>query len=140
VPDENGDWQVISRPNTGGDLSDIGIIGGADGPTAIIVGKDVYRYCTDEEGLYVFIWQLAGNSYSCCVMEKTKEGYTYSDLWDMKSIGLEAARAVVISSGYSKEAVTIVPFSMPYSSYSNLEASENPEGYQRKLEELFWGE
>lgn len=140
VPDENGDWQVISRTNNGGSLSDIGIIGGADGPTALIVGKDVYRYCTDEEGLYVFIWQLAANSYSCCVKEKTKEGYTYSDLWNMKSIGLEAARAVVISSGYSKDAVTIVPFSMPYSSYLNLEASEDLKGYQRKLEELFWGE
>ena len=101
---------------------------------------DVYRYSTDEEGLYVFIWQLAANSYSCCVKEKTKEGYTYSDLWNMKSIGLEGARMAVAGSGYAKEAVTIVPFSMPYSSYLNIEASKDPAAYRQKLENLFWGE
>lgn len=98
------------------------------------------RYGTDEEGLYVFIWQLAEGSYSCCVKEKTKEGYTNEELWSMQSIGLEGARLVVDGSGYSKEAVTIVPFGMPYSSYLNLEAAEDPEGYLKKLETLFWGE
>lgn len=169
VPDMNGDWEAISRPGTDGENINIGIIGGADGPTAIIVGRDtgdeadyvigqyggyeddyiidtdrysldVYRYSTDEEGLYVFIWQLAANSYSCCVKEKTKEGYTYSDLWNMKSIGLEGARMAVAGSGYAKEAVTIVPFSMPYSSYLNIEASKDPAAYRQKLENLFWGE
>jgi hypothetical protein len=74
------------------------------------------------------------------VKEKTKEGYTYGELWNMKSIGLLGARLVVADSGYPKEAVTIVPFSMPYSSYLNLEAAEDPEGYRQKLEALFWGE
>lgn len=104
------------------------------------VGLDGYRYGTDEEGLYVFIWQLAEGSYSCCVKEKTEQGYTTSELWSMKSIGLEWARAVVESSGYAKEEITIVPFSMPYSSYLNLEASEDPQGYLEKLEALFWEE
>ena len=137
------------------------VIGGADGPTAILAGKEANaevdyslgadpeeyrfdlksaRYCTEEEGMYVFIWQLAEGSYSCCVKEKTKEGYTYGDLWSMKSIGLLGARLVVADSGYPKEAVTIVPFSMPYSSYLNLEAAEDPEGYRQKLEKMFWGE
>ena len=104
------------------------------------VGLDGYRYCTDEEGLYVFIWQLAEGSYSCCVKEKTEQGYTTSELWSMKSVGLEWARAVVESSGYAKEEITIVPFSMPYSSYLNIEAAEDPQGYREKLEEVFWGE
>lgn len=137
------------------------IIGGADGPTAILVGKDANaesdfflgtdsgenrfdfkraRYGTDEEGLYVFIWQMAEGSYSCCVKEKTKEGYTNGDLWGMKSIGLLGARLVVADSGYPKEAVTIVPFSMPYSSYANVEATKDRESYRKKLEALFWGE
>ncbi len=145
----------------GGNDGATSIIGGADGPTAILVGKDASeevdyfigvapeedrfdlasaRYCTDEEGVYVFIWQLAEGSYSCCVKEKTKEGYTYGELWSMKSIGLLGARLVVADSGYPKEAVTIVPFSMPYSSYLNLEAAEDPEGYLEKLEKLFWEE
>lgn len=71
---------------------------------------------------------------------KTEQGYTTSELWSMKSIGLDWARAVVESSGYAKEEITIVPFSMPYSSYLNLEASEDLQGYREKLEALFWGE
>ena len=123
--DENadGEWVVTGRLYTG-EIADV----------------NGYRYGTDEKGLYVFIWQLAGNSYSCCVKEKTEQGYTTGELLGMKSIGLDVARAVVESSGYSKEAVTIVPFSMPYSSYLNIEASEDPVGYRQKLETLFWGE
>jgi len=157
-PDRLTDMFGITISGNAGATS---IIGGADGSTAILVGKDASeevdyfigagsegdrfelasaRYCTDEEGLYVFIWQLAEGSYSCCVKEKTKEGYTYGDLWSMKSIGLLGARLVVADSGYPKEAVTIVPFSMPYSSYLNIEAAQDPEGNQKKLEALFWEE
>ena len=159
--DQNADanWEIISRPNTGGNMFDVGIIGGADGPTTVVVGGlndgadflldsegnviggfSSPRYGTEEEGLYVFIWQLAAGSYSCCVKEKTKEGYTNEDLWSMQSIGLEGARLVVDGSGYPKEAVTVVPFGMPYSSYFNAEAAEDPEGYRQKLETLFWEE
>ncbi len=105
-----------------------------------IININGCSYGTEEKGLYVFIWQLAAGSYSCCVKEKTEQGYTTGELWSMKSVGLDAARAVVKSSGYPEEAVTIVPFSMPYSSYLNLEAQEDPEGYRQKLEDLFWGE
>ncbi len=165
APDRLTDMFGITISGNAGATS---IIGGADGSTAIIVGKDAgdeadyfidgsrrdevdyfigtegystdgYRYCTDEEGLYVFIWQLAENSYSCCVKEKTEQGYTNGELWSMKSIGMEGARLVVESSGYPKEEVTIVPFGMPYSSYLNIEASEDPEGYREKLEKMFWG-
>ncbi len=143
--DENVDeeWKVISAPNSewevlGGSSSEWEVISGPY--TGEIVNIGGYSYGTDEKGLYVFIWQLAGNSYSCCVKEKTEQGYTTGELWGMKSIGLDVARAVVESSGYSREAVTIVPFSMPYSSYLNIEASEDPVGYRQRLENLFWGE
>ncbi len=135
VPDQNADeeWKIISRPNTDGDFllgSDGTVIGGFISP----------RYGTREKGLYVFIWQLAQNSYSCCVKEKTEEGYTNEELWSMKSMRMEEARVVVETSGYPKDAVTIVPFGMPYSSYLNLEKQEDPEGYRKKLEAMFWGE
>ena len=135
VPDTN--------PDASWDSHSIGIIGGADGPTTVLVGDLELgggRYGTEEEGLYVFIWQLAENSYSCCVKEKRVEGYTNEELWSMKSVGLEGARLAVQASGYPKEAVTVVPFSMPYSSYANLEAQEDPEAYRAKLEAVFWGE
>lgn len=125
-PDQNADaeWEVVSRPNMDEGILDV----------------NGYRYGTDEEGLYVFIWQLAAGSYSCCVKEKTELGYTTGELWSMKSVRMEDARVAVKISGYPKEAVTIVPFGMPYSSYLNLEAQEDPEGYRKKLEALFWGE
>lgn len=143
--DTDSSSEVDYYIGTGGNVFDVGIIGGADGPTTVVVGglNDGFsnpRYGTDEEGLYVFIWQLAAGSYSCCVKEKTKEGYTNEALWSMQSIGLQGARLVVESSGYPKEAVTVMPFGMPYSSYLNLEAAEDPEGYRQKLETLFWGE
>ena len=137
-PDENADteWEVISRPNTDGEWEIISRPIKDEG----ILDVNGYSYGTDEEGFYVFIWQLAAGSYSCCVKEKTEQGYTTGELWGMKSIGLDAARAVVKSSGYPKEAVTVVPFGMPYSSYLNPEAQEDPEGYRQRLEALFWEE
>ncbi len=142
------------------DVYGVSVIGSADGPTAVFLagifdgGKDSKEdsevagtvdfsggmYGTEEEGLYVFIWQLGEDSYSCCVLDKTEEGYTTEELWRMQPVRLADARQVVKDSGYQKEAVTIVPYSMPYSGYLNLERMEDPEGYLMKLEELFWGE
>jgi len=140
------------------DAYGVSVIGSADGPTVVFQagvfdgGRDFYgdsedagtvdfsvkRYGTEEEGLYVFIWQLGEGSYSCCVLDKTEEGYTTEELWRMQPVRMEDARRVVEDSEYPKEAVTIVPYSMPYSSYLNLEKQEDPEGYKEKLEALFW--
>lgn len=127
------------------ELQGISVIGGANGPTVTLVGEEryelpEYRKGSDEEGLYVFIWQMAESSYSCGVLEKRETGYTTEELWSMKSLRMEDARSVVESYGYPREGVTIVPYSMPYSSYANMEAYEDPEGYKKKLEELFWKE
>lgn len=128
----------------------LAIIGSADGPTAVLVGEETlwkvktelpdYMSGSNEEGLYVFIWQLAANSYSCGVLEKTEKGYTNGELWSMKSMRMADARRVVESYGFPRENVTIIPYFMPYSSYLNLEAQEDPEGYRKKLEALFWEE
>jgi len=147
VPDQNadGEWRITGRPNP---VEEWEVISGPDGGADLLLdpegniinGFSTPRYGTEEEGLYVFIWQLAAGSYSCCVKEKTKEGYTNEELWSMESMRVEDARWVVESSGYPKEAVTVLPFGMPYSSYLNIEASEDPEGYRQKLEVMFWGE
>lgn len=132
------------------DVYGASVIGGADSSASILLGAEIlgqevtelpeYMEGSDEEGLYVFVWQLAENSYSSAVKEKRETGYSCGELWSMKSIGLVGAKLVVGSYGYPKEAVTIVPYSMPYSSYSNSERMEDPEGYQKKLETMFWGE
>ncbi len=136
IVDKDGSATIMGEKYATGEVDVLLLPPGYDG----ILDVNGYRYGTDEEGFYVFIWQLAAGSYSCCVKEKTEQGYTTGELWSMKSIGLDVARAVVKSSGYPKEAVTIVPFGMPYSSYLNLEAQEDPEGYRKKLEAMFWGE
>ena len=136
IVDKDGSATIMGDKYATGEVDVLLLPPGDDG----IVDINGYRYGTEEKGLYVFIWQLAAGSYSCCVKEKTEQGYTTGELWSMKSVGLDAARAVVKSSGYPEEAVTIVPFSMPYSSYLNLEAQEDPEGYRQKLEDLFWSE
>lgn len=136
IVDKDGSATIMGDKYATGEVDVLLLPPGYDG----ILDVNGYRYGTDEEGFYVFIWQLAAGSYSCCVKEKTEQGYTTGELWSMKSIGLDVARAVVKSSGYPKDAVTIVPFSMPYSSYHNLEAQEDPEGYRQRLEALFWEE
>ena len=136
IVDKDGSATIMGDKYATGEVDVLLLPPGYDG----ILDVNGYRYGTDEEGFYVFIWQLAAGSYSCCVKEKTEQGYTTGELWSMKSIGLDVARAVVKSSGYPKDAVTIVPFSMPYSSYLNLEAQEDPEGYRQRLEALFWEE
>ena len=136
IVDKDGSATIMGEMFATGEVDVLLLPPGYDG----IADINGYRYGTEEKGLYVFIWQLAANSYSCCVMEKTEQGYTTGELWSMESMRVEDARWVVESSGYPEEAVTIVPFSMPYSSYLNLEASEDPEGYRQKLEAMFWGD
>ncbi|MBR6537572.1 MAG: hypothetical protein IKT67_10260 [Lachnospiraceae bacterium] len=136
------------------------MIGGADGPTAILVGSETeasIRYLRKQypqyfdldtsEGLEVYVWQLAGNSYSCgllsgkesrAIAEKT-EGIR-TDLWRLQSVTVTEMKLILADYGISKEEVKIIPHHMPHSSYLNVEAAENPEGYQKKLEALFWGE
>lgn len=150
----------VSDANGQGGAFDIGIIGGADGPTAIFVGNETessVRYLRQRypeyfdldtsEGLEVYVWQLAGNSYSCgLVSGKTSREIAEqtdgirTDLWGLESVTVTEMKLILSEYGLAKEEVKIIPYSMPYSSYLNMEAAEDPEGYQKKLEAMFWGE
>lgn len=138
----------------------LAIIGGADDPTAVLVGNETVasvRYLRKRypqyfdldisEGLEVYVWQLAGNSYSCGLMsgkesreiaEKT-EGIR-TDLWGLQSVTVTEMKLILSDYDIGKEEVKLIPYNMPYSSYLNMEASTDPEGYRRKLDEMFWGE
>lgn len=155
-PDRLTDMFGITIVGNDGSTS---IIGGADGPTAILVSSETeasIRYLRKQypqyfdldtsEGLEVYVWQMAGNSYSCGLMsgkesreiaEKT-EGIR-TDLWGLQSVTVTEMKLILTDYGISKEAVKIIPHYMPHSSYLNVEAAEDPEGYQEKLEALFWG-
>lgn len=145
-PDENADSLTI--------------IGGADGPTAVLVDswtegsirwlRERYPRYFDldiSEGLEVYVWQMAGNSYSCGLVsgkesreiEEKTEGIR-TDLWGLEAVTVTEMKLILSDYRISKEEVTIIPYGMPHSSYLNGEAAADPEGYLRKLEAMFWGE
>ena len=143
-----------------GNLIDIGIIGGADGPTDVFINTKgeasvgwlrkqypEYFNLDTSEGLELYVWQLAGNSYSCGLMSGKESGEIAektegirTDLWHMRSVTVTEMKLILADYDIPKEEVKIIPYSMPYSSYLNVEAAQDPEGYLKKLEALFWGE
>lgn len=153
IPDQNAD--VV-----GGES----IIGGADGPTTVflagVIGEDSTRWLRKQypeyfdldtsEGLELYVWQMAGNSYSCGLLsgKESREiaeaaqaaGEIRTDLWHLRSVTVNEMKLILADYGIGKEKVKLIPYSMPYSSYLNEEAAKDPEGYLRKLEAMFWGE
>lgn len=144
----------------GGDDGVISIIGGADGPTAILVGSEhisSVRWLREQypqyfdldttEGLEVYVWQMGGNSYSCGLLSgkesrkiaEETEGIR-TDLWHMQPVTVTEMKLILSEYDVTKEEVKIIPHHMPYSSYFNVEAAKDPEGYQKKLEEMIFEE
>lgn len=158
VSDANGEVNYYLGEK--GNFIDIGIIGSADGPTMIVVGSETeasIRYLRKQypqyfdldtsEGLEVYVWQLGENSYSCGLMSGKESGEIAektegirTDLWGLQSVTVTEMKLILSAYGISKEEVKLIPHYMPYSSYLNVEAAEDPEGYQKKLEVMFWGE
>lgn len=151
-------------PDTNADSFQMSVIGGADGPTTVflagVIDEDSTRYLRKQypeyfdldtsEGLELYVWQLAGSSYSCgLVSGKTSReiaeaaqaaGEIRTDLWHLRSVTVNEMKLILADYGIGKEKVKLIPYSMPYSSYLNVEAAKDPEGYLKKLEALFWGE
>lgn len=131
----------------------------ADGSTAILVGSETeasIRYLRKQypqyfdldtsEGLEVYVWQMAGNSYSCGLLsgkesrriEEETDGIR-TDLWGLESVTVTEMKLILSDYEISKEEIKLIPYYMPHSSYLNVEAAEDPEGYLKKLEGMFWG-
>ena len=137
-----------------------GIIGGADGPTVVVAGsgrdasirwlrKQYPQYfdLDTSEGLEVYVWQMGGNLYSCGLMSgkesrenaEATEGMR-TDLWGLQSVTVTEMKLILSDYDIAREEVQLIPYHMPHSSYLNIEAAEDPEGYLKKLEAMFWGE
>ena len=168
-------------PDWDADTVGEGIIGGADGPTAVFLntggesgkspinpplghldvdGEETIRWLRKQypeyfdldtsEGLELYVWQLAGNSYSCGLLSGKEsrqiaeaaaaEREMRTDLWGLRSVTVNEMKLILFDYGIAKEQVKLIPYSMPYSSYLNAEAGLDPEGYLKKLETMFWGE
>lgn len=161
-PDRNADEnrEVISRPNSQGGSLDVGIIGGADGPTTVLVSSEAeasirwlrkrypqYFDLDTSEGLEVYVWQMGGNLYSCGLVSgkesrriaEETDGIR-TDLWGLESVTVTEMKLILSDYGIAREKIKLIPYYMPHSSYLNIEAAEDPEGYRKKLESMFWGE
>ena len=86
------------------------------------------------DGLTVYIWQMAENSYSCVLLSGTSIPYTYKYLLEFPTTTMEEMRAIVSSYGLPQSKIIITPTVMPHSSY----AYNINDQYIAKLEALFW--
>ncbi len=129
----------------------ISTVGGADGPETVTAVTDTevdflrakfpgYFDLATDKGLEVYIWQMAGNSYSCGLLPGKNRNYTKEELWDLhkSSATLEEMKIIIASYLLSldKKSITICPIQMPHSSY----AYTIDEAYRKELEALFWSD
>ena len=88
------------------------------------------------KGLEVYVWQMGKELYSWALLPGRDQAYTLTELMDLHKhpATTEEMRAIVVSYGLPRDMVTIIPFSMPYSSYYY----EINVQYLREVEALFW--
>lgn len=88
------------------------------------------------KGLEVYVWQMGKELYSWALLPGRDQAYTLTELMDLHKhpATTEEMRAIVASYGLPRDMVTIIPFSMPYSSYYY----EINVQYLREVEALFW--
>ncbi len=89
-----------------------------------------------ENGLNLYIWQMAENSYSCGLLPS--KNYTQKELFDLHTApaSLEEMRLIVASyfPDIQRHNLNIIPITMPHSSY----AYDIDEEYTKSVTALFW--
>ena len=103
--------------------------------------EDYYKFPA-ENGLTVFVWEMAENSYYCGLMPGTdRNAMKYEDLFEMglrQGTTVETMKKILASYNLPEDMIAVEPFSNPISSYVNPEhTSDNPE-YRAFLRSLFF--
>lgn len=102
----------------------------------------MYFELDTSNGLEVYIWQMAENSYSCGLLPARSTVYAGEELWELhkSSATLDEMRSIVAyymsEKGISRSDVTVKAVSMPHSSYYY----SIDEDYRERLNTLFWSE
>ncbi len=95
-----------------------------------------------DNGLEVYIWQMAEDSYSCGLLPAKDGGYTREELFDLHTLptSLEEMRMIVASyiPEITRQEVSIRAIAMPHSSYHNEGLYLNAQTYTEQLTERFW--
>lgn len=91
-------------------------------------------------GLEVYIWQMAEDSYYCGLLPGNNSEYTEDELWELYNNPTTIDEMKAIVSSYMpyivKEIITICPTQNPFSSYWN----NIDEKYTQELTTLFWSD
>ena len=89
-----------------------------------------------KEGLSVYIWQMASQSYQCVLVQGKDTIYTQEKLWDYHKVAttIDNMRAIVGTYDLDRSMVSIKPIQMWHSSYGYTIDEE----YTEQLQELFW--
>ena len=89
-----------------------------------------------EDGLTVYIWQLAENHYSCYLVSTATDRLTDHSFAFMGGATISEMRMILSSYNIEKDQIKLVPITSPISSYYY----EINDEYRKKLEERFWSE
>ncbi len=87
-----------------------------------------------ENGLEVYIWQLAVNHYSCGLLPIKDSDYSMEELWNLKGTSMEQMRMILSTYNLYETNVKITPFANPISSYAYIMDDK----YKEELEKRFW--
>ncbi len=127
-------------------FASIADIGGVGVPPAGIAIDDkalrvkypMYYDLDTQNGLEVYIWQMAEGSYSCGLLPHKKGGYSQEELWELyknpTSIDEMAAIVCTYLPEVTQDDVAVYAIRMPHSSYLyKIDAA-----YRESIEALFW--
>ncbi|MBO4862428.1 MAG: hypothetical protein J5535_05990 [Firmicutes bacterium] len=90
------------------------------------------------KGLEVYVWQMAGNSFSWGLMSGTNRSKEDTELWNLKGTTTDEMRVILSSYGIPEENISVIPISKPYSSYYDPDI-QTP-GYAEKVRKMLFSD
>ena len=120
---------------------DIGEAGEDDDEEMIALKEKYPEYfgLKTDEGLEVYVWQLAPSGYSFGLKSGTKEEKTLQELFDMKGASADEMKAILSSYKIDESKIRIIPWQDPVSSYIGdywvMEKDESPESVAKRRQE-----
>lgn len=108
--------------------------GAKDGLESLKMACPGYFGLSTDNGLTVYVWQMAENSYSCGLLPGKTAVWPSEKIWGLSPVSMESMRAIVAAYGLPREEITVLLIGQPASSY----LYEINEQTQAETERLFW--
>ena len=96
-------------------------VGGADN-SLLNIEKTEEKYpqyfgLNTENGVTVYVWQMAGKTYSCGLLSGKDVEHSNDVLWNLKGTSVAEMKNILKSYNIKKDDIRVKPLVMPYSSY-----------------------